>query len=61
MAITVGDRVRLLVEVPHAPVGTEGQVFGVYRRDGREEVVVALVGRIVIVEREEVEPVEASK
>lgn len=55
----VGDRVRLRAAVPNAPTGTEGQVFGLYRRDGRIEVVVALNGRVVIVDQGNLELVAA--
>jgi hypothetical protein len=47
----VGDRVRLRAATTNAPTGTEGQVFGVYRRGGRVEVVVALNGRVIIVDK----------
>jgi hypothetical protein len=54
----VGDRVRLRAEAPSAPTGTEGQVFGLYRRDGRMEVVVALNGRVIIVDQGDLDLVD---
>ena len=57
MELRVGDRVRLRVPAANAAPGTEGHVFGLYRRHGRDEVVVALNGRMVTVEVREVEPV----
>jgi hypothetical protein len=57
----VGDRVRLRATVSNAAKGTEGQVFGLYRREGRVEVVVALNGRVVIVEERDLDLVAAGE
>ncbi len=59
MGVHVGDRVRLRAAVSNAARGTEGQVFGLYRRHGRVEVVVALSGRVIIVEERDLDLVAA--
>jgi hypothetical protein len=51
----VGDRVRLRAGHEAAHSGVEGYVFGCYRRNGRAEVVVALEGRSVIVDEDDLE------
>jgi exosome complex RNA-binding protein Rrp4 len=60
VGIHVGDRVRLRAKLSNAPAGTEGQVFGLYRRDGRVEVVVTLNGRVIIVGENELDVVAAA-
>ena len=57
MELHVGDRVRLRVPAANAAPGTEGTVFGRYRRRGRDEVVVALNGRVITVDARVVDPV----
>lgn len=57
MELQVGDRVRLRVPAANSAPGTEGHVVGRYRRLGRDEVVVALNGRMITVEARDVEPV----
>jgi hypothetical protein len=60
VGIHVGDRVRLRAELANAPAGTEGQVFGLYRRAGKVEVVVALNGRMIIVGENDLDVVAAA-
>ena len=59
MEMHVGDRVRLRAATSNAPTGTEGQVFGLYWRNGRVEVAVALNGRVIIVDHGDLDLVGA--